>query len=87
MTTKYHRGIQIGLVMAAVIYGVGALLLFAGFSDKLAWGLLSSFGAVAGLTLTWALAVSIWPHLPRLARSYQDPWVEHWETLMQRPCR
>lgn len=87
MTTKYQRGINIGLVMAAAVYGLGALLLLSGVAGRVTWAFLASFTAVAALTLAWAIVQSVLPRVTALANGYQDPWVQHWETLMRRPCR
>ena len=84
MTTR-QKTINMGLVMAAVVYGLGALLLLSGVAGRVAWAFLASFTAVAVVTLAWATVQSVMPHIPR--PRYEDPWVAYWETLMRRPCR
>ncbi|GEM_PF-6529208 len=87
MTNRHQRGIQIGLVMAATVYGLGALLLISGVGGRVAWAFLASFAAVAAVTIAWAIVQSVAPHLPKLAKTYEDPWARQWEAMMRRPCR
>lgn len=87
MTTRHQRGINIGLAMAAAVYGLGALLLLSGVAGQVAWAFLASFTVVAAVTLAWAMVHSVLPHVTALAQGCQDPWTLHWEALMRRPCR
>ncbi|MBI2918259.1 MAG: hypothetical protein HYY01_09710 [Chloroflexi bacterium] len=87
MTKQQQKGINIGLTMAAAVYGLGAILLLSGVAGRVAWAFLASFAAVVAVTLAWAIVHSVLPRVTALANGYQDPWVQQWEALMQRPCR